>query len=121
TFEANCKPNYESTMNYLFQLDGVGSNAAVAYSNQTLTELTASSLDKVTQLSDVDAGFAGVAATFPTSYWYTPIAPSSTTSAATMHCDGSPLADDTGYRVNGSITSSPGWAVGQNITFDEPN
>ena len=36
TFDANCKPNYQSSMNYLFQLDGVGPNAAVAYSNQAL-------------------------------------------------------------------------------------
>ena len=24
TFDVNCKPNYQSSMNYLFQLDGVG-------------------------------------------------------------------------------------------------
>ena len=36
TFEANCKPNFQSSMNYLFQIDGVGSNAAIAYSNQAL-------------------------------------------------------------------------------------
>ncbi len=119
TFEANCKPNYQSSMNYLFQLDGVGPNGAIAYSNQTLTELTESSLNQVAQLSNTDVG--GGAATFTTSSWYTPTAPSPTTSAATMHCDGSPLADDTGYRVNGPITSSPGWSNGQNITFDEPN
>ena len=40
TFEANCKPNYQSIMNYLFQLDGVGPASAVAFSNQTLTPLT---------------------------------------------------------------------------------
>ncbi len=36
TFEANCKPNYQSIMNYLFQLDLVGPNQSVAFSNQTL-------------------------------------------------------------------------------------
>jgi sugar lactone lactonase YvrE len=36
TFDVNCKPNYQSVMNYLFQLDGVGPNAAVAFSNQQL-------------------------------------------------------------------------------------
>jgi hypothetical protein len=30
TYEANCKPNFQSIMNYLFQLDGVGPNATVA-------------------------------------------------------------------------------------------
>jgi sugar lactone lactonase YvrE len=121
TYEANCKPNYQSTMNYLFQLDGVGPNGAISYSNQTLTELFENSLAQVTQLYDTDAGFLNAPATFPTSSWYTPNAPSSTTSPATMHCDGSPLTGDTGYRVNGSITSSPGWMDEQNITFDEPN
>jgi hypothetical protein len=36
TFEANCKPNFQSAMNYLFQIDGVGPNAAITYSNQVL-------------------------------------------------------------------------------------
>jgi hypothetical protein len=119
TFEANCKPNYQSVMNYLFQLDGVGPNAAVAYSNQTLTELFEPSLQSVTQLTDTDSGFAGIAATFPTSTWYTPTSPSSTASAATLHCDGTPLSGDTGYRVNGTIAPvSPQWQNGQNIGFD---
>ncbi len=47
TFEANCKPNYQSIMNYLFQLDGVGPSSAVAFSNQTLTTLTQSSFGSV--------------------------------------------------------------------------
>ncbi len=118
-FEANCKPNYQSVMNYLFQLDGVGPSAAVAYSNQTLTELFESSLQSATQLTDVDPGLVGTAATFPTSTWYTPTAPSSTASAATLHCDGTPLTGDTGYRVNGTIAPvSPQWQNGQNIGFD---
>ena len=118
-FEANCKPNYQSVMNYLFQLDGIGPNAAVAFSNQTLTELFESSLQSATQLTDVDPGLVGTAATFPTSTWYTPTAPSSTASAATLHCDGTPLTGDTGYRVNGAIAPvSPQWQNGQNIGFD---
>jgi MBG domain (YGX type)/PASTA domain/Galactose oxidase, central domain len=119
TFEVNCKPNYQSVMNYLFQLDGVGPNAAVAYSNQTLTELFSSSLQSVGQLADTDSGFAGIAPTFSTSAWYTSTPPSSTTSPATLHCDGTPLTGDTGYRVNGTVAPiSPPWQSGQNITFD---
>ena len=56
TFEANCKPNYQSSMNYLFQLDGVGPNAAVAFSNQTLTTILDASLASVTQFTDLDSG-----------------------------------------------------------------
>ena len=139
TFEANCKPNYQSSMNYLFQLDGVGPNAAVTYSNQALygeipgtpptitilggdsgtanPNFTTISLGSVANLTDQNGDFAD----FPTSAWYTTTAPSSTASAATMHCDGSPLKnnDDIGYRVTGPVDSiSPAWSDGQNITFD---
>jgi hypothetical protein len=110
TFEANCKPNYQSIMNYLFQLDGVGPNAAVAFSNQTLTELYPGSLGSVAQLADIDTGHVGSAATFATSAWYGTTAPSPTASPATLHCDGTPLTGDTGYRVNGPIAPiTPSW------------
>ena len=116
TYEANCKPNFQSTMNYLFQLDGVGPAASVAFSNQTLNTLLPGSLGSVTQLT------AGTnPATFSTSSWYTSTQPSSGESAATMHCDGTPLTGDTGYRINASIAPIPtvdAWSTGQNITFD---
>ncbi|HKD59395.1 MAG TPA: kelch repeat-containing protein, partial [Terracidiphilus sp.] len=118
TFEENCKPNYQSSMNYLFQLDGVGPNGAVAYSNQTLQTLVQSSLGGVNSLTDTSSH----AATFPTSSWYTPTQPSSTASQATFHCDGTPLTGDTGYRVDGSVVGTtpptPLWSNGQNVTFD---
>ncbi|MGD1064658.1 MAG: hypothetical protein ABR860_15470, partial [Terracidiphilus sp.] len=117
TYEANCKPNFQSTMNYLFQLDGVGPTASVAFSNQTLATLLPGSLGSVTQLTDG----MGNPATFPTSAWFTPNQPSSGQSPATMHCDGTPLNGDTGYRINGSIAPIPAvdaWSTGQNITFD---
>src|SRR5208337_3807706 len=136
TYEANCKPNFQSTMNYLFQLDGVGPASAITYSNQVLESETQGGttptalggdstattppfpilgLPSVYQLTDG----SGNPATYSTSSWYTPTAPSSTASAATMHCDGTPLNGDTGYRVTGSVDPvSPAWASGQNITFD---
>jgi hypothetical protein len=117
TFDVNCKPNYQSSMNYLFQLDGVGPSSAVAYSNQTLETLSESSLSQVTSLLDINS----IPATFSTSSWYTDVAPSSTASSATWHCDGSPLTGDTGYRVVGSIAPpTPVWSqtADPNITFD---
>jgi len=124
TFDVNCKPNYQSVMNYLFQLDGVGPNAAIAFSNQQLdgeplsgppTVLSLNSLGSVVNLTDA----SGNPATFSTSAWYTPNAPSPTASAATAHCDGTPLSGDTGYRVNGTIAPiAPAWSSEQNITFD---
>lgn len=115
TFEANCKPNYQSIMNYLFQLDGIGQGGAIAFSNQMLVPLTLSSLGTVGSLTDT----GGAAATFPTSSWYVSTAPSSTANAATLHCDGTPLGGDVGYRVTGPIAPiTPAWTNGQNITFD---
>jgi hypothetical protein len=137
TFEANCKPNYQSSMNYLFQLDGVGPNDAVTYSNQALEgetqgasptrailggdssttnpNFTTFPFGSVANLTDA----SGNPASFATSAWYTTAPPSSTASAATMHCDGSPLNNDTAYRVTGPVDSiSPAWSNGQNITFD---
>ncbi|MGD0482622.1 MAG: choice-of-anchor D domain-containing protein [Terracidiphilus sp.] len=117
TYEANCKPNFQSTMNYLFQLDGVGPSASVAFSNQTLATLLPGSLGSVTQLTDG----VGNPATFSTSSWYTSTEPATAESAATMHCDGTPLTGDTGYRINASIAPIPttdAWSTGQNITFD---
>ena len=115
TFDVNCKTNYQSSMNYLFQLDGVGPAGAVAYSNQSLATLNEGSLASVNSLTDG----IGNPATFSTSAWYVPYTAGSTTaSPATLHCDGTPLNGDAAYRVNGSITSNPGWSNGQNIAFD---
>ncbi len=128
TLEENCKPNYQSVMNYLFQLVGVGPNSAVAYSNQLLegqpqngapSVLTYGSLGSVVNLTDP----SGNPATYPTSSWYSPTLPAgSTESAATLHCDGSPLTGDTGYFVEGSIAPiTPAWNASQNIDFvDSP-
>jgi MBG domain (YGX type)/Bacterial lectin/PASTA domain len=139
TFEANCKPNYQSSMNYLFQLDGVGPNGTVTYSNQALygeppavpgaianpiilggdsstsANFTTVPFGSVVSLTDQ----FGNPASFTTSAWYTTTPPSSTASPATTHCDGSPLTNDTAYRVTGPVDSiSPAWTNGQNITFD---
>jgi uncharacterized protein (DUF2345 family) len=118
TFEANCKPNYQSSMNYLFQLDGVGPNLAVAYSNQTLATLYENSLGSVKELTDGSNN----PATFSTSAWYVPyVSGVSTSSPATLHCDGSPLDGDTpAYRVNNPVvpTITPAWSNNQNIGYD---
>ncbi len=123
TFDINCKPNYQSSMNYLFQLDGVGLNAAVAYSNQTLETLSESTLNSV---GDLLANDNTTPATFSSSAWYQASAPanstgspSSTESAAQLHCDGTPLNGDTGYFVEGSVAPvTPPWQADQDITFD---
>jgi hypothetical protein len=126
TYEVNCKPNYQSTMNYLFQLDGVGSVGTIAYSGQTLEDqnqnpLTFASLGNVTSLTDI----SDVNAVIGSSSWYVPYNPATTTaSPATMHCDGTPLnnANDLAVRVNGTVDPlSPTWSDSENITFDGPS
>jgi hypothetical protein len=116
TYEANCKPNYQSVMNYLFQLDGVGPDHALDFSGQTLNTLNESTASQTTQLADV-SGFAS--ANYPTSAWYAPVLPGSTATPATRHCDGSPLIGDKAYRIDGPIApiASP-WSNGQDVNFD---
>ena len=114
TFDANCKPNYQSVMNYLFQLDLLGSNHTLAYSNQTLSSVNENSAGSIISLTDT----GGNAATFPTSAWYVPTAPGPTASAATLHCDGTPLAGEVGYRVDSSVSPiSPAWTNSQDLSF----
>ncbi len=76
TFEANCKPNYVSVMNYLFQLDLVGPNQAVDFSNQQLITLNESTAGTVTQLTDL----LSHPATYSTSAWYVPYTTGTTAS-----------------------------------------
>ncbi len=118
TFEANCKPNFQSIMNYLFQLDGVGPNASVAYSNQALTTLNCRP-----RLGSVTSAYGRLRTIPPRSRlrpgtfhaaWHIGA------SAATMHCDGTPLTGDTGLSRGWVDCAHPGraWSTGQNITFD---
>jgi len=122
-FEPNCKPNYQSVMNYLFQVDllqDASGNQILDYSEQNLDALNESSLSGITSLTTFD----GLAATYPTTSWYTTSPPSGVGSAAKAHCDGSPLAPGTDpqpimYRVSGPVsTISPAWANGQDINFN---
>ena len=114
TFDANCKPNYQSVMNYLFQLDLLGTNQVLAYSNQSLNPINENSAGSITQLTDA----SGNPATIPTSAWYVPWTSGSPVSAATLHCDGSPLNGEQGYRINSSIAPiSPAWTNGEDLSF----
>jgi hypothetical protein len=115
TFEANCKPNYQSVMNYLFQLDLIGPTHILDFSSQTLSTLNESQAGSVAQLFDVGNN----PATYPTSAWYVPYTPGALASPATRHCDGTPLNGDSSYRVDASVEPIlPAWTNGQDINFD---
>jgi hypothetical protein len=109
TFESNCKPHFQSVMNYFFQVDLVDGH--LDYSEQDLTALNESLVSPAGILSS---------SLFPTTKWYSPTPPS-VGSAATTHCDGTPLSasdpNPTMYRLEG-LASTIAWAANQDINFD---
>ena len=105
--EPNCKPNYQSVMNYLFQVSGLFTPAGVRtidLSRQELPALSESGLVEATGL--------GVASPYLTS-WYAPAAGSFissglNTAPATRRCDGTPLgaSDPATVRIDGVPSGS---------------
>jgi hypothetical protein len=116
TFEPNCKPNYQSVMSYLFQVDLLG-NGVLDYSEQGLKPLNEGSLP------------AGVTPTsgslaYSTTKWYMPTQPFGVGTAATSHCDGSPLSNTdpnpTMYLATGPANPiTPAWVTPKSdVNFD---
>jgi len=91
---ANCKPNFQSVMNYLFQVRGLtgfpDGLAHVDYSGQQLPPLDEASLDESVGI--------GAASTYRTR-WFAPLTFLDNQlntiggRAATRHCDGTPITD----------------------------
>ncbi len=88
--EANCKPNYQSVMNYMFQVRGLWNSQGVPvvdYSRQLLPTLRESALMEATGFGATPAYQAR---------WYAPLASNFIDSAigttpAPRHCDGTPV------------------------------
>jgi len=121
TFEPNCKPNYQSVMSYLFQVDLLQSDAqgdtVLDYSGQGLNPLNENSLPPGVTTTD------GSALAYSTTKWYTPTQPSGVGTAATSHCDGGPLSNNdpnpTMYLVSGPANpTTPEWVTSSDINFD---
>jgi hypothetical protein len=119
TVEPNCKPNYQSVMNYLFQVDLLD-NGVLDYSEQQLNPLNEDGLP--VGLSSTDNS----ALAYSTTKWYTPVQPNGIGAAATHHCDGTPLSPGTDpnptmYLVGGAanpITPASLWVNGSDSNFD---
>jgi hypothetical protein len=117
TPEPNCKPNYQSVMNYQFQVDLLD-NGALDYSEQQLSTLNENGLPAGVTTAD------GSALAYSTTRWYTPNQPAGVGTAATSHCDGTPLSPSTDpnltmYRVEGTANPlTPAWENGSDIDFD---
>ena len=107
SIEPNCKPNYQSVMNYLFQVRGLltaGGVPVIDLSRQELPALSESAL--------VETFGLGAATPYLTS-WYAPASGSFIdsglhTSPATRRCDGTPLStSDPAYvRIDGVASTS---------------
>jgi hypothetical protein len=111
TYELNCKPNFVSVMNYLFQVRGFVDNGGFDYSGQTMPVLNEAypSLSESTGIgSDLDGtGFAS----HLTRWYSTPnaldVQLQNATGGryATAHCDGTPLLpnEPNSVRVDGTV------------------
>ena len=110
TIEANCKPNHQSVMNYLFQVDlldnGTGFNV-LDYSGQPLS---LSALDESVPTSNP--------LLFPTYLSTSWFAPTVAGTPATEHCDGTPILDRARMSRITLPTGSLSWSADQDINFD---
>jgi hypothetical protein len=134
--EANCKSNYQSVMNYLFQIDLLGPNGVLDFSSQELVTLDESALNP-SLVTTMD----GSAIAFTTTSWYDtkPLFSWSDSngnvhtvpSKAGGHCDGTPPnpsgdVDPTMYpffnlgTASGTtLTPAPAWsATTLDLNFD---
>jgi hypothetical protein len=117
TLEPNCKPNYQSIMNYQFQVDLLD-NGLLDYSEQQLSTLNENTLPAGLTTTN------GSALAYSTTKWYTPVQPNGIGSAATHHCDGTPLSPDTDpnrtmYLLGGNASPiTPPWASNSDANFD---
>ena len=106
-FEPNCKSNYLSVMNYLFQVDLLDGN--LDYSEHVLNSLNESLASPPNILSNINQ----------TTRWYAPNQPFG--SPATSHCDGSPITPNDPsknmFRLEGAASSLT-WSANQDINFD---
>jgi len=126
SYDFNCKPNYISVMNYLFQIRGFVDGTVSGqppfnqfdFSGQQLPTLNESAI--VPQPLDESKGVnAGQAAEHLTR-WYSQAGPADNilNDQAVAHCDGSPLLvnEPAAYRVDGKI--GPGGTIPAALDFN---
>ena len=123
--EPNCKPNYFSVMNYLFQLRGLRDEAGQAHVN-----FSGQSVGAIDERFLSDPGVL-TPAPMPAyrAGWYAPQGPGTTGTPAARHCDGRPLlpTDLVMVRVDSTTASGgidwnkspdPPSGSGQDLNFD---
>jgi hypothetical protein len=104
--EANCKPNYQSVMSYLFQARLVGSNGVLDFSSQQLNLLNETSLGPITTMDNSNIAIPGTS-------WY-----DTTQTFAVVPIAASPGgATESGSLVTITTTSAHGLVAGQSVTL----
>ena len=96
--DPNCKPNYLSIMNYLFQLRGLYNNITPGVPQM---DYSAEVLGSINEASLSDGPLTGTPRYL--TGWYAPQSAYTVGSAAARHCDGTPLLKD----ANGNLTEPP--------------
>ncbi|HLJ16724.1 MAG TPA: hypothetical protein VKV15_19670, partial [Bryobacteraceae bacterium] len=119
TFEANCKPNYQSVMNYLFQVDLLTDPVSLT---DSVLDYSSESLPLLNENGPLSSTVLVNEVLHPATKWYAPN--QAYGSAATSHCDGTPILSTDQpkvqpmFRVEGPTSLIPWPATPQDINFD---
>jgi hypothetical protein len=117
TFQPNCESNYQSVMNYMFQVDlldtgNPGAPGVLDYSENTLDPITEST-------PPYKLAVGGTLFNSFLTKWYVHDAPQGVGSKATHFCDGRPLGPlDQAFRVEGSNALLNALAIASDLNFD---
>lgn len=132
-FEPNCKPNYQSVMNYLFQVQGLVGQAANGDALEPSADYSRQTLPAVDERGLSEA--AGLGSMRYRTRWYAPAASSFIdaglgTTPATRRCNGAiPLPGEQMVRVEGTGTTGSidwdadgliGGTIAQDVNFSGP-
>jgi hypothetical protein len=118
TIEGNCKSNFQSVMNYEFQLALLDTGKVDKNGTPVVTVDYSEQGYPAVQTIDEDAAPAGSFSnlSYPTTSWYIPWP--HVGNPASEHCDGTLLNGDKPMsQFNGPVTSLS-WSAGQDINFD---
>ena len=122
--QPNCKPNYQSVMNYLFQVRGLitaGGLAEIGYSNQKLNTLVEGDLNETLALTNTVDGKPMQWRT----RWYTNwqdsfIDKNLNITEVTKRCNGSPRDGESMARVDGQTIGPNDWNGNGSLQADIP-
>jgi alpha-tubulin suppressor-like RCC1 family protein/uncharacterized protein (DUF2345 family) len=106
TFGTNCKPNYQSIMNYMFQVDLLPGNV-LAFSGPALDTM-----------GEGSGAYAAGTARFPQTRWYVPWSPTDLGSPATRHCDGTAILDNAQMVREDHSISTMAWTGIRDVNFN---